>query len=182
MDKNCFKPLQRRGISENPLPEPRSIDSACFVNTGKRGTNGRNGSSGRRQQSVNRQIRIKQRHSEVPQHRRRGALAHTDRAGKTENNQGGARVAINRRAQLRRHPHGRVEPGLETRAALMQQHAEAIDNGVSPLSSGAQQTRFERHVDDIDDRAVGGNSRSRIRGGSPVMPRLVVLTSSPACR
>jgi len=42
---------------------------------------------------VNHQIRIEQWYSEAPQHRCRGALTHTDRAGKAENNQGGARVA-----------------------------------------------------------------------------------------
>lgn len=37
----------------------------------------------------------------------------------------------------------------------MQQHAEAIDNGVSPPTSGGQQIRFERHVYDIHDRGRG---------------------------
>lgn len=92
--KNSLKPPQFRGISKNPSPEQHSIDpSGPRFNTRKRGRNGRNGGPGRRQQSVNRQIRIKERHSEAPQHRCRGALAHADRAGEAENNQGGARVA-----------------------------------------------------------------------------------------
>ena len=81
-------------MRETPLAEQCSIDAAVFRrDTRKRGRNDRNGSPGRRQQTVNDHIRIEHRHSESPQHRRRGALAHADRAGKAENNQGGARVA-----------------------------------------------------------------------------------------
>ena len=93
--KNFFKPPQRHGITEHLLPEQHSINPAnlCF-DIRKRSGNGRNGGSGRRQQPMNRQICIKHRHSEAPQHSRGGALAHADRAGKADNNQGYARVAM----------------------------------------------------------------------------------------
>jgi shikimate 5-dehydrogenase len=64
--KNFFKPPQRHGISEHPLPEQHSINPADLCSdTRKRSGNGRNGGAGRCQQSMNRQICLKQRHSEA---------------------------------------------------------------------------------------------------------------------
>ena len=41
----------------------------------------------------------------------------------------------------------------------MEQHAEAIDDGVSAFTSGGQKSGFEGHVDDVDNRRRSRQTR-----------------------
>src|SRR5471032_1736936 len=64
-----------------------------------------------------------------------------------------------RRALLYAHGDLLAEPGLETHAALVQQHAEAVYAAVAARAGDGEQGRFERHVDDVVDGGVGWQVR-----------------------
>ena len=180
-----FQPAQLRRVAENARPSAaRSMPPASLRTPGKRRLDGRDRGAARRQQPMHRGVGVVQRHAEPPQHRRGGALAHADRAGQAEDDHRpdpsevvstaarSAGVTCDRGA----------EPGLEPGRALMQQHAEPVDRPVAAPPRRRQQRAF---------RAAHRRCRRRRRrrrqsaqidssAGSPVMPRLVVLTSRPA--
>ncbi len=56
--------------------------------------------------------------------------------------------------ELRRHLGADAEPALEARNGLVKQHAEPIDDPVSPGARGRQQLGLERAVDDIGDDGI----------------------------
>ena len=83
-------------------------------------------------EAVHLRIGIEHRNAARAQTRRRGRLAHADRAGETDDQHVRPSMSATMNvAQLRRHLGTHAEPLLEARHRLMQQHAEAVD-GASP--------------------------------------------------
>jgi hypothetical protein len=45
-----------------------------------------------------------------------------------------------------------AKPRFKTGSALMQQHAEPVDNWVAAATGGGEQLGFKRNINDINDR------------------------------
>lgn len=77
--KNALQASQGRGVGEHSLPQACPVNSAAFRSHARTHCgNQRNGGAFRCEQAMHYEIGIEHWHSEAPQHRRRGALAHAD--------------------------------------------------------------------------------------------------------
>ena len=162
----------------------RSMPPASLRTPGNAASTAAHRAAARRQQPMDRGVGIEQRHAEPPQHRRGGALAHADRAGQAENDHAPVprQGRQHRGAQLAGHPHRGAEPGLEPGPALMQQHAEPVDDCGGRAAAPPPAAPFRAAHRRYRRRPLRAAMRARSisSAGSPVMPRLVVLTSRPA--
>ncbi len=76
-----------------------------------------------------------------------------------------------------------AEPGFEAGHRLVQQHAEAIDDGQALRPRVGEQRREQRHIDDVGDERSGAQAaRSSPSNWVPCMPIELVLMTRPAPR
>ena len=83
--QDAFEPAQRLGLPKNPGAQRSSVDAAGLVPRPGEGLfHKADRSTSGRQQTMHLGVGVEQRQAHAPEHCRRGALAHPDRAGQAE--------------------------------------------------------------------------------------------------